>query len=765
MFAEDADQSEENSQVDFHIISGNSKGHFMISSSTGNVIIMKPLDREEVDRYTLTVLAQDQGHPPNNSTATLVINVSDANDNAPMFNQSTYEAEVPEMSPKGTTVIRLQATDTDLGGNGTIRHYITAGNIGDSFNINSISGVISVNSKLDHEIRAEYWLVLKAVDAGDNPLSAICMVHIKVLDVNEFPPLFPYKYIEFVPEDLEVGSLVFTAHALDNDTGEFGKLVYSIQGGGDANRFIIDSKTGEVTTTYKFDFEVQNVFRFKITAVDPGGKNVTADAVVNVLNVDEYAPVFTEPEYKFEVPGNAKIGDVVGQVQATDLDSGVHGIIRYQLGAPNHYFSVGPTTGLITVKNTFDHAFSRRKRDLEDGVISLFIQATTGLPNSKFAEAVVRIFIDFSCPGCSLGYLKAANVGDESGVSPLVIGLVCGFAVLILILIIVAVLVFRVHRSKKKSNYPDSSPSYSIPATLPDFNQLSVAPPNLSTSQSEVSEHSQSSGHGSADDMDDDEVRMISSIMQNRADQQQHREEDTISEVSAHNTQEYLARLGIDSSRLPNGPQPNHAYSESESVSGQSVDVQDMCYLQLNDIDCANNVPSSRESSNTFGQSDDSGHFTVPGSLSSIVHSEEELTGSYNWDYLLNWGPQFQPLAHVFAEIARLKDENQNGKKSPAVKLVKQPVETTPRNALLTSLTPKTVSAVGQMNNGQQRSPIDHDEGFTSTAMSPNFQPCLSPLATRSPSVSPMVRPKHNLAVPVCIPKDGGQTSEAEVEI
>ena len=35
-------------------------------------------------------------------------------------------------------------------------------------------------------------------------------------------------------------------------------------------------------------------------------------------------------------------------------------------------------------------------------------------------------------------------------------------------------------------------------------------------------------------------------------------------------------------------------------------------------------------------------------SFSSIVHSEEELAGSYNWDYLLDWGPQYQPLAHVF---------------------------------------------------------------------------------------------------------------------
>ena len=48
----------------------------------------------------------------------------------------------------------------------------------------------------------------------------------------------------------------------------------------------------------------------------------------------------------------------------------------------------------------------------------------------------------------------------------------------------------------------------------------------------------------------------------------------------------------------------------------------------------------------------------MTGSLSSIVHSEEELAGSYNWDYLLDWCPQYQNLAHVFKEISKLKDDD-----------------------------------------------------------------------------------------------------------
>ena len=55
------------------------------------------------------------------------------------------------------------------------------------------------------------------------------------------------------------------------------------------------------------------------------------------------------------------------------------------------------------------------------------------------------------------------------------------------------------------------------------------------------------------------------------------------------------------------------------------------------------------------------GQPSMTGSLSSIVHSEEELAGSYNWDYLLDWGPQYQSLAHVFKEISKLKDDSAVG--------------------------------------------------------------------------------------------------------
>ena len=107
----------------------------------------------------------------------------------------------------------------------------------------------------------------------------------------------------------------------------------------------------------------------------------------------------------------------------------------------------------------------------------------------------------------------------------------------------------------------------------------------------------------------------------------------------------------------------------------------------------------------------------------SIVHSEEEVAGSYNWDYLLDWGPQYQPLAHVFHEISALKDES--GTSESRVP------------PIITCRPPRHVHAPLQSNVSHARSPLSH-EMMSQSAMSPSFSPALSPLATRSPSISPL---------------------------
>lgn len=175
------------------------------------------------------------------------------------------------------------------------------------------------------------------------------------------------------------------------------------------------------------------------------------------------------------------------------------------------------------------------------------------------------------------------------------------------------------------------------------------------------------------------------------------------------------------------------------------------------------------------------GQPSMTGSLSSIVHSEEEIAGSYNWDYLLDWGPQYQPLAHVFKEISRLRDDEDdetsgsstmaNGSNSNRMithsnlSFMSSHHHYHPSNLGVgvngSSAGNQTLvsghrlnlhsTLIGQPNERSTRSPIGshpttaigsstiHHQ--SSNALSPNFHPALSPLATKSPSVSPLAVP------------------------
>ena len=141
----------------------------------------------------------------------------------------------------------------------------------------------------------------------------------------------------------------------------------------------------------------------------------------------------------------------------------------------------------------------------------------------------------------------------------------------------------------------------------------------------------------------------------------------------------------------------------------------------------------------------------MTGSLSSIVHSEEELAGSYNWDYLLDWCPQYQNLAHVFKEISKLKDDdhtNQGGGDPNAGQHHQAQAQLQPRQFPHFALkNPSIGNRLVPVRSSQ--SPIIAQDMLSQNALSPSFHPSLSPLATKSPSVSPMSVPlKRDLGPP-----------------
>ncbi|EDO34816.1 predicted protein [Nematostella vectensis] len=146
------------------------KGKFAVNAITGVVSTVGELDYEDVQRYTVYIVATDQGEPQLNST-TLHLNISlvDANDNNPTFTKAAYTAHVSEEATAGTNVIMVNATERDSGKDSKITYNISAGDPLDHFAINHLTGQISVRKALDRETTSLYTLLVSARDGGTPP--------------------------------------------------------------------------------------------------------------------------------------------------------------------------------------------------------------------------------------------------------------------------------------------------------------------------------------------------------------------------------------------------------------------------------------------------------------------------------------------------------------------------------------------------------------------------------------------------------------------
>ena len=139
----DDDDDGRNGQVSYYITGGHTEDLFSIDESRGYLKIAKSLDYETVIEHKLDVTARDQGVIPRHTTREFTVHLTDVNDNAPVFRQEVYDADVVENSPSGTSILRLSADDADTSTNAVIRYYIMdSTEAGSKFNMNPETGLL-----------------------------------------------------------------------------------------------------------------------------------------------------------------------------------------------------------------------------------------------------------------------------------------------------------------------------------------------------------------------------------------------------------------------------------------------------------------------------------------------------------------------------------------------------------------------------------------------------------------------------------------------
>ncbi|XP_057677236.1 protocadherin-16-like [Corythoichthys intestinalis] len=767
----DSDLSRENCGFNFAIANGDDGNAFQMENSVhflegrgfqtvGTLLLAEVLDFEVKPMYNLTVVVSDRGVPRRSSSVAAVITIGDVNDNPPVFSRAEYMVALSEGAAAGTEIIRLTATDPDSTPNAEVRYAISSGDEVDLFTVDEWTGALRLQRALDRERQSTHTVVIQATDGQGH--FALVPVLVEVKDVNDNHPFFPVEVLTAsIRENQPANSAVTVLHAIDHDTGVFGQLRYFMERSHAAKDFSVDSATGEIRSKHPFDFEKMNSFNFVALAVDAGNHSATVTVQVFVTGEDEYDPLFTSSEFSFEVPEDARKGQSIGQVQAHDEDGGVDGIVLYSFPTGSPYFEVNKTTGVIFLK--LDSSGSKRgsgsgQGKRESRMMTLDVRAHSPLDASRHATA--RISIDVTNTG--FGLAPDVNI-------LLIIVIAVSLAVIVL-LVITATAVFLVksRRRKKAQNGPNKiSVSGTVQKNLDDRGPgqggeriYHQALPGYGGEQGSGGgpytrggslDPSHSSGRGSAEAAEDDEIRMIN-------------EYPRVASVSS-SMQEHISARGPDSGIQQDADQLSDVSCEPATLEGSTWFKGKKLGGGLSGTLLSGQLPVYRDEGGGYlgvGRGlnislpkdyafPEDGKPQVDGSLTAIVASDEELRGSYNWDYLLNWCPQFQPLANVFTEIARLKDET--AQQNPNLRQPFQPkpkTEPKPRidpPPLITSVAhpgamsvPPKVPTIGRPFPhlaSLRRSPISHEGSISSAAMSPSFSPSLSPLAARSPAVSP----------------------------
>ncbi|KAH8379347.1 hypothetical protein KR009_004338 [Drosophila setifemur] len=346
----------EKQEMDFFIVSGDKQAQFQIGKS-GELFIAKPLDREQIMFYNLSIVATDGKFT---ARANVEIDVKDINDNLPYCLKPRYHIATNESTPIGTTLVEIKAVDFDL--QSKLRFYLT-GKGADDFAIGKESGILKVANALDRETNSKYKLVAHVQDGKDFTQECFSEIIIAVTDINDNHPVFSMtQYRVSVPEDAQLNTLITKVHAMDKDFGVNRQIKYSLMGE-NHDYFKISKSTGIIKLEKSLDRETISLFNLTVKAEDFGVPKLhsIATVVVNVLDINDNPPEFSMRQYSCKILENSTHGTEVCKVYAASIDIGVNADIRYYIMSGNEQgkFRMDSMTGELSLNATLDYEMSK----------------------------------------------------------------------------------------------------------------------------------------------------------------------------------------------------------------------------------------------------------------------------------------------------------------------------------------------------------------------------------------------------------------------
>ncbi|XP_059779938.1 protocadherin-23 [Balaenoptera ricei] len=773
----DHDWTHENTHVEYSIISGNSQNNFHVETSfihseytykqVGYLVLIHNLDREATSSHKLVLLASDHGCPPLSSSATVSIVVLDVDDNPPAFSSLEYHAHIKEGTPQGSPITVVSASDCDVASHAEIVYHLISGNEKGHFHLEEKTGVLYLIKLLDYEEMIKFTLTVQASDEEKKHFS-FAVVFVNVLDDNDHAPQFMFPNLNCaVPENLPVFSTICSVNALDFDAGPYGDLTYSIvspcslphEMPYDHDLFLIDPLSGDIHAQQVLDYEHDKKYCLTVQAKDKGDSTASLMVWVDIEGRDEFEPIFTQDQYFFNLPEKSNVRQLIGRVEASDADAGIDGVILYSLETPSPFFSVNKTNGNIYLSRALPLIKSQVSKE---DTIEMKIIARSPKPDSKFTSCTVFVNVSFSSEG---------KHSTESA-SSFLISLTVSFLVFLLLVFILIVLILRHKQKDAINNYEEKKTSSSLDISVRPTRDASTLKPFQKTNESDnevvpvdsmpewlsltrimekdiahLYRHSNSRGHYSVEGetAEDKEIQRINEHPYRKdSDSALSDWESRVPDSGIPTESDQLSCLSGETDVVVTAEtaETSHTFEEEDQGEGCGTTyVQNNVLLQplkKREVKVGILVDVRKEAVFISGDQE-----AGCAALSTQRNSDHDVRGNYHWDYLLSWEPKFQPLASVFNDIAKLKDEHLHmpgipkEKKSfvfppPLITAVAQPgIKAVPPR--MPAITP------GQGLRKYPHSPIRYHQSSLPEAMTPSFSPSLSLLTTQTPAITPLL--------------------------
>ncbi|NXD72514.1 PCDA5 protein, partial [Eolophus roseicapillus] len=270
----------------------------LVSTFAGSLVTSELLDRELINGYNITITAADLGSPPITTQKTLWVQISDVNDNPPVFSADTFDVFVEENNPLGAFLCQVSASDPDMGENGRVSYILRNSTIAGSalasfLSVSLANGSIYAKRAFDFEQLRSFYFQVEAKDSGSPSLSAAITVNVYISDQNDNAPaiLYPTSQngsiaVEVVPRLADEDYLVTKVVADDEDNAQNAWLSYHIAHSSDSTLFHLAPHSGELRTTRSL--RSTDFLKHKVVVVvrDHGDPPLSSTVTVGILLAD-----------------------------------------------------------------------------------------------------------------------------------------------------------------------------------------------------------------------------------------------------------------------------------------------------------------------------------------------------------------------------------------------------------------------------------------------------------------------------------------------